>query len=55
LVDRLALLAIPLLERLDQDVSDTEVPLSRTEEFYNLRLHTACMRQQAKDALAEAG
>jgi uncharacterized protein len=54
-VDRLALLAIPLLERLDQGVWGNEVPLSCMEEFYNLRLHIAYMRQRVKDALAEAG
>ncbi len=45
---------LALLERLDQDVSATEVPLSYMEEFYNLRLHIAYMRQRVKDALAEA-
>lgn len=46
---------LALLERLDQDVSATEVPLSYMEEFYNLRLHIAYMRQRVKDALAEFG
>jgi uncharacterized protein len=46
---------LALLERLDQDVSGAEVPLSCMEEFYNLRLHTAYMRQRVKEALAEAG
>ncbi len=45
---------LALLERLDQDVSATEVPLSYMEEFYNLRLHIAYMRQRVKDALAES-
>jgi len=46
---------LALLERLDQDVSGSEVPLSCMEEFYNLRLHIAYMRQRVKEALAEAG
>ena len=45
---------LALVERLDQDVSATEVPLSYMEEFYNLRLHIAYLRQRIKDALAEA-
>lgn len=43
---------LALLERLDQDVSATEVPLSYMEEFYNLRLHIAYMQQRVRDALA---
>ncbi len=44
---------LALLQRLDRDVSATEVPLSYMEEFYNLRLHIAYMRQRVRDLLAE--
>lgn len=39
------------LEQLDHDVSGTEVPLSYMEEFYNLRLHIAYMRQRIRERL----
>jgi len=42
------------LEKLDHDVSETEVPLSYMEEFYNLRLHIAYMRQRVRERLDHA-
>ncbi|ABI57406.1 CmpA/NrtA family ABC transporter substrate-binding protein [Alkalilimnicola ehrlichii MLHE-1] len=42
------------LKQLDHDVSGTEVPLSYMEEFYNLRLHIAYMRQRVRERLGNS-
>ncbi|MEE9404057.1 MAG: TAXI family TRAP transporter solute-binding subunit [Algisphaera sp.] len=39
------------LRELDDEVSETDVPLSYMEEFYNLRLHIAYMRQRVDGRL----
>jgi len=40
------------LRELDDEVSETDVPLSYMEEFYNLRLHIAYMRRRVDERLA---
>ncbi|MEM1446131.1 MAG: TAXI family TRAP transporter solute-binding subunit [Planctomycetota bacterium] len=42
---------LDLLRELDDEVAETEVPLSYMEEFYNLRLHVAYMRQRVEQRL----
>ncbi|MEM8783691.1 MAG: TAXI family TRAP transporter solute-binding subunit [Planctomycetota bacterium] len=39
------------LRDLDTEVAETDVPLSYMEEFYNLRLHIAYMRQRVESRL----
>jgi hypothetical protein len=39
------------LRELDDEVTDTDVPLSYMEEFYNLRLHIAYMRERIENRL----
>lgn len=40
------------LNRLDNEVAETDVPLSYMEEFYNLRLHIAYMRGRVEQRLS---
>lgn len=40
------------VRQLEDEVANTEVPLSYMEEFYNLRLHVAYIRQRLETRLS---